>query len=348
MRQSAGITPHRPAGQLASRSAGTPGAPSPGAASADPPSTLAIVQAVWGEVLRQDVVGPDDDFVDLGGNSLMVASTVARLSERVGIDIPPRALFEAPTPAEMAELIDELRAERAARQTAGPTDGVTPFFPGWLIPLQRHGTRRPVFLFPGGRGGVWALKRDSEVAAQVGQEHPFYGFLRDIFHVDRDTPGWLTTTVADYVAQMRAIQPSGPYLLYGVCNGGDLAWEAARQLIAAGQEIASVLMYESAYRPGLSEGNPDGISIAPEHPWWMPPYDPPPLDVDLTLLMTEAWQARGRSDGWRRVTRGRVETVVMPGDTPGMHNLYVGRVSMVAAHLRAWIERSESRIWDGR
>ena len=331
MRETTSIIHHR------SDRVSAPGGAAPSA------GTLAIVQEVWAEVLHLDAVGPDDDFVDLGGNSLMVAATVARLSERVGVDIPPRALFEAPTPAEMADLVEEMRAERAESPVLAPVDGVTPFFPGWFVALQPHGAGRPVFVFPGGRGGVWTLRRDLQVAALVGREHPFYGFRRDTFHLDRQRADWIPATVAEYVTQMRLVQGKGPYLLYGVCNGGDLAWEAARQLIAAGEEIAGVLLYEAAYEPGLSESDPGGISLAPADPWWMPPYVPEPLDVDLTLLMTEAWQARGRSDGWRAVARGRLETNLMPGDTPGMHNLYAGRVATIAEHLRDWIARSESR-----
>ena len=76
----------------------------------------------------------------------------------------------------------------------------------------------------------------------------------------------------------------------------------------------------------------------------MPRYEPPSLPVDLTLLMTEGWQSRGRSDGWRQVVQHDLETVVMPGDTPGAHNLYVGREALIAEHVRNWVARSEVRL----
>src|SRR3954451_20949830 len=74
-------------------------------------STIALVQATFAHVLNLNAVGPDDDFFELGGNSLIVATAVARLGERLGIDLPMRALFEAPTPIEMAELVTELPRE---------------------------------------------------------------------------------------------------------------------------------------------------------------------------------------------------------------------------------------------
>ena len=67
-----------------------------------------LVQDVWAEILTLETIGPDDDFFELGGHSLIVASAVARLGERLGIDLPLHVLFAAPTPAEMATLIDTL------------------------------------------------------------------------------------------------------------------------------------------------------------------------------------------------------------------------------------------------
>jgi acyl carrier protein len=319
-----------------------PGLPAPQVGTTTAGATLDIIQTTWAEILGVERVAPDDDFFDLGGNSLIVASAVARLGPRLGIELAPRALFEAPTPAEMAELV----AERRAAQPALPADGVTPFFPDWVIPLQPEGTARPVFLVPGGLGGYWILKRDAQVAALVGQQHPFYGFRRDRPHLDPNRPDWIAAMAAEYIAQMRTLQGRGPFLIYGVCSGGALAWEMARQLLAAGEVIAGMLFYESPLRPDLAGVTPHHVPRL-DLPGLVPPYVPEPLPVDLTLLMTEAWRAEGRSDGWPPVVRGHVETIVMPGKTPGAHNLYIHREAMIAGHLRDWIARAEARLHGG-
>ncbi|MGH2615555.1 MAG: phosphopantetheine-binding protein [Thermomicrobiales bacterium] len=328
-----------------SRLSAAPGRTSPGSGSALRPdprhaNPIEVIQRTWAETLGIAAIGPDESFFECGGNSLLGMTALTALGERFDLDLPMRDLFEAPTPREMAELISERRAE----QNAGPIDGITPFLPAWVVRLQREGAGRPVFLFPGGLGGKWILYRDAQVAAHVGRDRPFYGFRRDEHHLDRGEPGWVAATAADYVAQMRTLQGRGPFLLYGVCSGSALAWEAARQLLALGESIAGMLFYEAPLSADFatveSRQRPPGTAGALR----VPHYVPEPLPVDLTMLMTEGWQARGRSSGWEQVVRGRLETVVMPGDTPGAHNLYIHREKLIAGHLRQWIDQSEARL----
>ena len=305
----------------------------------DPISRL--VQETWAELLGLDALGPDDDFFELGGHSLMAAGAVARLGERLGLDLPPLALFEAPTAREMAELVAEVRDGRRPH----PDTGVTPFRPAWVIPLQREGSGRPVFVFPAGHHELTALTVEARVAAHVGREHPFWGFGRDDPQLDRARAGGVVSMAAEYVAQMRTIQGKGPYLLYANCAGGAYAWEAARQLLAAGDGIAGILFFEVALDSALtSPGSgvtPAHVSappVAPEH------YRPPPLPVDLTLLMTRFWQERRWSDAWQRVALGSAETVVIPGET---ETAFDHRDERIARHVHDWIEQAEARLHDG-
>jgi thioesterase domain-containing protein len=60
----------------------------------------------------------------------------------------------------------------------------------------------------------------------------------------------LDELAADYVQQIRAVQPRGPYLLYGASLGGSIAMEMARQLIAAGQDVPLVVLGDSSSPDG--------------------------------------------------------------------------------------------------
>lgn len=300
---------------------------------------LATVQDVWAAVLGIDWIGPDDDFIACGGTSLGLATAAALLGERVGIDVPLALILAATTPATMADQIAALGAGSGRNLD----DGITPFFPDWVVPLQPDGDGRPVFDFPGGSGNRVVLAKDAQIAAMVGRVHPFYGFSREEPHIARHREDWVAATVADYVTHIRTIQGRGPYVLYAICSGAPFAWEAARQLVEAGQDVAGMLFYEA---PLADEPGERGLPrYTPEKllPGRAPSYDPEPLAVDLTLLMTAAWHAEGKSDGWFRVARGRVDTVVMPGTTPGAHGLYYRREAMIAEHLRDWIARTEGR-----
>ncbi len=81
----------------------------PAAAHVEPRSeTEEALAAIWLDLLKLDRVGIHDDFFDLGGQSLMAIQTVSRIRDRFGVDMPLRNLFERPTIAGLAEIVDQL------------------------------------------------------------------------------------------------------------------------------------------------------------------------------------------------------------------------------------------------
>ncbi|MGW1062492.1 type I polyketide synthase [Micromonospora rubida] len=85
-----------------------------GGSSAPRTELEATIAQVWRDGLGVPVVGVDDDFFALGGNSLVAVQLIASMRKATGVRLPMRSLFETPTVAGLAARIEELRAEASA------------------------------------------------------------------------------------------------------------------------------------------------------------------------------------------------------------------------------------------
>ena len=115
--------------------------------------------------------------------------------------------------------------------------------PRSLVPLKPTGDRPPLFARPGHNGDVFCYRA---LAEHLDSRQPLYGV--EPRGLNGDSTAETVEEMAAYeVAQMRALQPEGPYYVAGFCAGGAIAFESARQLAQAGEEVARVVLLGSPY-----------------------------------------------------------------------------------------------------
>ena len=182
---------------------------------------------LWEGILERHPIGVEDDFFDLGGHSLLAVYLMAELEREFGRKLPLAALFKNPTIDKLGELLRDASAEEA-----------------WspVVPIREEGERTPLFCVAGGGGNVLYFHA---LATLMPGERPFYG-LQAIGLDGRQAPlSRVEDLAAAYVAEIRKIQPYGPYLLGGHCFGAWVAFEMAQQLLALGEQVERVVVLDA-------------------------------------------------------------------------------------------------------
>lgn len=175
-----------------------------------------IVTRVFSDVLRVRPVGVEDDFYDLGGDSLTAEQISLELHRCTGQDFAISTLFECPTPRLIARFLGQ-GADRLSQ-------GNMPIFVvhgrgGYTVPRPEfhqglvRGARLVMFELPGIRG-----------------ERPYFRSIAQI--------------AAAYVSQIQRDYPDGPIHLAAFCAGGLIALEMADQLKAQGRPLAGLVLLD--------------------------------------------------------------------------------------------------------
>ncbi|HEV7236347.1 MAG TPA: amino acid adenylation domain-containing protein, partial [Ktedonobacteraceae bacterium] len=191
--------------------------------------TLAVhyqLQHIWEDLLNVKPIGMQDNFFSLGGHSLLAAQMIDRIEQVCGKKLLLATLFAGATIQHLADALLQETYPPSKEETDTRTRVVT---------VQAGGSRQPFFFLHGDwhGGGLYCLN----LAEHLSKDQPFYT-LEPYRFEGLAVPPTLEEMAATHTHAMREVQPEGPYLLGGWCNGGLLAYEMARQLHAAGQTVA--------------------------------------------------------------------------------------------------------------
>ena len=199
---------------------------------------------MWQDLLGIDRIGVRDDFFDLGGHSLIAVRLFAQVKRAFSVDFPISLLVEAPTVEAVAARIGAAMPASDGDDGADATLADAPPRYRHLVPMHPGDgvSETPFFLVAGMFGNVLNLRH---LAHQIGADRPFYGVQARGLFGDDDPHETFEEMAADYLDEVRSVQPHGPYLLGGFSGGGIAALEMAQQLHAAGEEVSLLVMLDT-------------------------------------------------------------------------------------------------------
>jgi thioesterase domain-containing protein/acyl carrier protein len=183
----------------------------------------ARLKEIWQKLLKVNTVGLDQDFFALGGHSLLAARMLVQVEQWFGSRLPHSVLVERPT---IHGLATYLRQSPAGKWPA-------------LVTIQGRGFLPPLFIAHGLGGSLLSFM---ELANALGPEQPVYGLQLPAFIDEHQAD--LRILAANYVKQVRAIQPVGPYNLAGHSSGGLVVFEMACQITEQGETIGLLALLD--------------------------------------------------------------------------------------------------------
>ncbi len=186
-----------------------------------------VLSGLYSDVLNVERVGVNDSFFDLGGHSLSAALLANRIRSKLGTSISIRDIFESPTVAELATGLDA-GMDRDAFAV--------------VLPLRPRGGLAPVFCVHPGGGLAWCY---SGLIRGLDAGHPLYGIQARRIPLASQGPASVGQLAADYVDELRRVQPEGPYHLVGWSFGGVVAHAMATRLAHQGEQVPLLALLDS-------------------------------------------------------------------------------------------------------
>jgi thioesterase domain-containing protein len=185
---------------------------------------------VWEEVLGVSPISVTSSFFDLGGRSILAARLFTKILRSFGKELPLSTLFRSPTVEQLAKELQP-SAQTAEYRT--------------LIAIQENGSKTPFFCVHGGAGSTLFMH---QLSRELGDDQPFYGIEPEGLDGKRFKRLTVEQMAAHYLAEIRKVQPTGPYYLGGYCFGGLVAFEIACILRQQGEPPALVALFSAALR----------------------------------------------------------------------------------------------------
>ncbi|MBL8320399.1 MAG: amino acid adenylation domain-containing protein, partial [Burkholderiaceae bacterium] len=192
---------------------------------------LQQLKAEWMQVLGVPTLSVDDSFFDLGGHSLLAIRLLDAVERRFGRKLALASLFDGPTVRRQAALLHSAETSSS----------------GCVVTVQPEGERAPLF-FVSGFGG--AILPFHALSRHLGTEQPLHVLDINSLRCLANRSPTLEEMAREMMADMRRLQPQGPYRLAGFSLGGKIVYAMAQQLLAEGEAVALLALLDCA-APGF-------------------------------------------------------------------------------------------------
>ncbi len=185
------------------------------------------IAEIWQELMGIEKISIFDNFFALGGRSLVAVQIMARVEKVTGKRLPLATLFEHSTIEKLS-----LRVNVDAKSITWES----------LVPIKPQGSKMPLYIVHGAGLNVLLF---NALAMNMDEDQPVYGLQAKGLNGIDEPLDVMEDIAANYIAEIIAQNPTGPYALAGYSLGGTIAYEMAHQLMAMGKEVKMLAVFDT-------------------------------------------------------------------------------------------------------
>jgi len=289
---------------------------------------------IWCRALKINDIGVEDDFFDLGGNSMSAMSIIALTKDKLSIQLTTRMIFDFPTIHRLAQELENSQLNADYRPNHN------------LVPIKTNGKKSPIFLVHPIGGSVFWYKALGQL---LDKDHPVYGIQDPGLDNHSFQFHHLEEMASYYIDTIQIKQPIGPYIIGGASFGTTVAIEIAKQMQERGEKVTFILSLDGwAYYPSLQENeayfqaimqeqnarllkkylsnNVSNSKFLLELQWhrekMLTEYILPTITTNFILFkakeLSELFPYSAPMNGWEKFASKGIELHIVPGDHEGM------------------------------
>ncbi len=193
-----------------------------------PETTLEnLMLTIWSRNLGLEKISVEDNFFDLGGNSLIATKIMLQVEQETGKRLPNATLFQYQSIKDLCKVIENNIAESPYKV---------------LVPMKPTGSKMPIYIVHAIGLNLMFLRN---VVLLMDEDQPVYG-LQALGLNGIDEPLDNMEAIASfYNNEILLHNPNGPYIIAGYSFGGYIAWEMVRQLKAMGKDVRMLAMMDT-------------------------------------------------------------------------------------------------------
>jgi amino acid adenylation domain-containing protein len=186
-----------------------------------------VLVAVWQEVMQLDGISIDDNFFDLGGQSLLAVELVTEMEKKISKGLPVNILYKCPTISQLSTFIHK-EAEGKKWKS--------------LVTIKATGNKIPMYIV---HGDGLSLSNFQNLAEHVDPEQPIFSLQPIGLNGAEEPLNSISEIARHYISEILEHNPEGPYALGGYSFGGYVAIEMKKQLDQMGKRVKMLAIFDT-------------------------------------------------------------------------------------------------------